>query len=434
MQKIARIPTPEKKRIVIVGGGFAGLKLARNCARKDVQVVLIDRNNYHQFQPLFYQVATAGLEPSSISFPLRKIFHKSDDVHFRMARLEEVDLQQQLIHTNLGYLDYDYLVLATGVSTNYFGLENVKKNAVPMKSVSEAIYLRNRILENYEKALNETDEEQQQALMNIVIVGGGPTGVELAGALAEMKKYILPKDYPELDFSKMQIYLFEAGDRLLQGMLEKSGAEAYGSLKKMGVNVYLNQPVEDYDGELVKTSGGENFRSKTLIWTAGVTGRSIKGLPEDVLTRNKRIHVDQYNRIKGYKNAFAIGDIAYMETSEYPQGHPQVAQVAIQQAEHLSKNLVRYNRGQDMKLFFYEDRGAMATIGRNRAVADLPLTHLKGFPAWILWLFVHLMAIVGVKNRFFIFINWMWNYLTYDQSLRVLIRPKLFRYSKLVEE
>ena len=431
MDKIANIPNPDQKRMVIVGGGFAGLKLARKCSRQNTQVVLIDRNNYHQFQPLFYQVATAGLEPSSISFPLRKIFHKSDDVHFRMAKLEEVDLHKQLIYTNIGYLEYDYLVLATGVSTNYFGLENVKENAIPMKSVSEAIYLRNRILENYEKALNKTDEKEQQALMNIVIVGGGPTGVELAGALAEMKKYILPKDYPELDFSKMQIYLFEAGPRLLQGMLEKSGNEALQSLEKMGVNVFLNRPVEDYDGEMVRTSEGEQFKAQTLIWTAGVTGRAIKGLPEEVLTRNKRIHVDQYNRIKGYKSAFAIGDIAYMETSEYPQGHPQVAQVAIQQADHLAKNLVRYEKGHDMKLFFYEDRGTMATIGRNRAVADLPLIHLRGTVAWLLWLFVHLMAIVGVKNRFFIFINWMWNYITYDQSLRVLIRPKLFRYGKV---
>ncbi|MCF8232173.1 MAG: NAD(P)/FAD-dependent oxidoreductase [Bacteroidales bacterium] len=433
MQQIANIPNPDNKRMVIVGGGFAGLKLARQCARHNIQIVLIDRNNYHQFQPLFYQVATAGLEPSSISFPLRKIFHKKNDVHFRMAKMEEVDPQKQMVYTNLGYLEYDYLVIATGVSTNYFGLENVKKNAIPMKSVSEAIYLRNRILENYEKALNVTDEEAQQALMNIVIVGGGPTGVELAGALAEMRKYILPKDYPELDFSKMQVYLFEAGDRLLQGMLEKSSEEAFESLSKLGVQVYLNRPVEDYDGEEIITKQGENFHAKTLIWTAGVTGRSIKGLPDSVLTRNNRIHVDQYNRIKGYKNIFAIGDIAYMETPQYPNGHPQVAQVAIQQAQHLSKNLVRYERGQDMKLFFYEDRGTMATIGRNRAVADLPLIHLRGFAAWILWLFVHLMAIVGVKNRFFIFINWMWNYITYDQSLRVLIRPKMFRYNKAGE-
>lgn len=433
MEKIANIPEPSNKRLVIVGGGFAGLKLARKCAPKNIQIVLIDRNNYHQFQPLFYQVATAGLEPSSITFPLRKIFHRKNDVHFRMAKLEEVDFEQQAIYTNIGSLDYDYLVLATGVSTNYFGLENVRQHAVPMKSVSEAIYLRNRILENYEKALNETDEDEQQALMNIVIVGGGPTGVELAGALAEMKKYILPKDYPELDFSKMRVYLFEAGGRLLQGMLDKSGEVAYDKLTGLGVNVYLNRPVDDYDGEWVKTSEQENFRSKTLIWTAGVTGRTIKGLPENVLTRNRRIQVDQYNRISGFSNAFAIGDIAYMETSQYPGGHPQVAQVAIQQAQHLAKNLVHREQGHDMKLFFYENKGTMATIGRNRAVADLPLLHLKGFPAWILWLFVHLMAIVGVKNRFFIFINWMWNYLTYDQSLRVLIRPKLFKYSKLVE-
>lgn len=433
MQPIANIHRSEKKRLVIIGGGFAGMRLAKRSLKSGMQVVVIDKNNYHQFQPLFYQVATAGLEPSSISFPLRKVFHRQKgDIHFRMASLEKVNSDKNIVETDIGYLEYDYLVIATGVNTNYFGLENIRRHAVPMKSVSEAIYLRNRILKNFEEALNHEDKEEINALMNVIVVGGGPTGVELAGAIAEMKKYILPKDYPELDFSKMQIRLFEASDRLLAGMSDKSGRKALRYLQKLNVDVKLNTPVSDYDGKTASTPEGE-YVAKTLIWAAGVSGRKIAGVPEDACVKNNRIKVDEFNRMEGSENIFAIGDIAYMETDSYPQGHPQVAQVAIQQADLLSENFRKQQSGKLWRPFCYKDKGSLATIGRKLAVADLPYLHLGGFTAWILWLLVHLMAIVGVRNRLFIFLNWMWNYITYDQSLRLLIRPKIFRYNNMTE-
>jgi len=433
MQQIANIKDTGKKRVVVVGGGFAGLELAKQLLKKGFQIVVIDKNNYHQFQPLFYQVATAGLEPSSISFPLRKVFHrKRADVHFRMARLQKVHPDKQSIETDIGMLSYDYLVIATGVSTNYFGNEKIKKHAVPMKSVSEAIYLRNNILQSYEQALNHEDENKTEALMNVVVVGGGPTGVELAGALAEMKKYILPKDYPELDFSKMTIRLVEAGDRLLAGFSEKSGEKAYRYLKKLGVEIALRTMVQDYDGVHIDTNKGQ-YIAETMIWAAGVAGKRVNGLPEEVYTRNNRILTDEFNQVKGLKNIYAVGDIALTKTSAYPEGHPQVAQVAIQQATHLSKNLMKKENGMKQKPFEYRYKGSLATVGRKLAVADLPGLHLGGFVAWFLWLLVHLMAIVGVRNRLFIFLNWMWNYITYDQSLRLLIRPKIFRYHNLTE-
>jgi NADH dehydrogenase len=433
MQKIANIKDTGKKRVVVAGGGFAGLELAKRLLKKGFQVVVIDKNNYHQFQPLFYQVATAGLEPSSISFPLRKVFHrKRADVHFRMARLQKVHPDKQFIETDIGMLSYDYLVIATGVSTNYFGIENIKEHAVPMKSVSEAIYLRNNILQSYEQALNHEDENKTEALMNVVVVGGGPTGVELAGALAEMKKYILPKDYPELDFSKMTIRLVEAGDRLLAGFSEKSGEKAHRYLEKLGVEVALRTMVQDYDGVHIDTNKGQ-YIAETMIWAAGVAGKRINGLPEEVWTQNNRILTDEFNQVKGLKNIYAVGDIALTKTSAYPEGHPQVAQVAIQQAAHLSKNLMKKENGMQLTPFEYRYKGSLATIGRKLAVADLPGVHLGGFVAWILWLLVHLMAIVGVRNRVFIFLNWMWNYITYDQSLRLLIRPKIFRYHNMTE-
>ncbi|HKK10033.1 MAG TPA: NAD(P)/FAD-dependent oxidoreductase, partial [Bacteroidales bacterium] len=431
---IANIHRSKKKRLVIIGGGFAGMRLAKRSLKSGMQVVVIDKNNYHQFQPLFYQVATAGLEPSSISFPLRKVFHRQKgDIHFRMAALEKVNKDKNIVETDIGYLEYDYLVIATGVSTNYFGLENIHKHAVPMKTVSEAIYLRNRVLKNFEEALNHVNESEINALMNVIVVGGGPTGVELAGALAEMKKYILPKDYPELDFSKMQIRLFEASDRLLAGMSDKSGCKALKYLQKLDVEVKLNTPVSDYDGKTAATPDSE-YVAKTLIWAAGVSGRQINGIPEDAWVKNNRIKVDEFNRLEGSENIFAIGDIAYMETANYPQGHPQVAQVAIQQADLLSGNFRKQQSGKSWRPFRYKDKGSLATIGRKLAVADLPYLHLGGFTAWILWLLVHLMAIVGVRNRLFIFLNWMWNYITYDQSLRLLIRPKIFKYNDMTEQ
>lgn len=424
MNAIANIPTTDQQRVVILGGGFAGLKLARKLSKQSYQVVLIDRNNYHMFQPLFYQVATAGLEPSAISFPLRKVFQSKKEVHIRVAEVQEVDPQQKLVLTNIGYVGYDYLVLALGADTNYFGNENISRYAVPMKSLGEAIDLRNTILENYEQALNEAGTDAKETLMNVVIVGGGPTGVELAGAIAEMKKFILPKDYPELDFSKMKVQLLEAAPRVLGAYSKKSSSRAERYLEKLGVEVKTNTMVEDYDGKTVFLKDGEHLNSNTLIWAAGIKANKVKGLPKEVYGRNDRLIVNRYNEVLGLEQVFSLGDMAFMETEAYPQGHPQVAQVALQQASNLFNNLKRRKQNKPQKAFSYTDKGSLATVGRNLAIADLPFLKLGGFPAWALWLFIHLMALVGVKNRLFVFMNWAWNYFTYDQSLRLLIRPK----------
>lgn len=424
MNAIANIPTTDKKRIVILGGGFAGLKLARKLSQQNYQVVLIDRNNYHMFQPLFYQVATAGLEPSAISFPLRKVFQSKKEVHIRVAEVQEVDPQRKLVLTNIGYLNYDQLVLALGADTNYFGNENISQYAVPMKSLGEAIDLRNKIIENYEKALNEAESAAKESLMNVVIVGGGTTGVELAGAIAEMKKFILPKDYPELDFSKMKVQLLEAAPRVLGAYSEKSSSRAETYLNKLGVEVKTNTMVQDYDGEVVSLKGGETLKSNTLIWAAGIKANKVNGLPDQVYGKNDRLIVNRLNEVIGLEEVYSLGDMAYMETEAYPQGHPQVAQVALQQAANLYHNLKRRKQDKPQKTFRYVDKGSLATVGRNLAIADLPFIKLGGFPAWALWLFIHLMALVGVKNRLFVFMNWAWNYFTYDQSLRLLIRPK----------
>jgi NADH dehydrogenase len=418
-----QIPDTGQKRIIIVGCGFAGLALATRLNTSDYQVVLIDRNNYHQFQPLFYQVATAGLEPSAISFPLRKIFQRSSNCLIRIAEVLKVDPEKQILTTNLGSLWYDYLVLATGTTTNFFNLEQVGRYAIPMKSVSEALALRNLILQNFEDAVTCSDPVKRDELMTIVVVGGGPTGVEVSGTLAEMKKFILPKDFPELNFSRMHIYLLEAGNKLLNGMSAKSSRKAEEYLLKMGVKVRLNSIVQDFDGQVVNIQDGSRIHTRTLVWAAGVTGKKMEGLPESVYTSGNRIRVDRYNRVEGAQTLFALGDIAYMTEPEYPAGHPQVAQPAIQQAHLLAANLLRLLRNQPMKEFHYRNKGNMATVGRNRALVDLPFISFRGFFAWLTWMFVHLMAIVGVKNRLLIFINWFWNYITYDQSLRLIIRP-----------
>ena len=375
------------------------------------------------FQPLFYQVATAGLEPSAISFPFRRVFQKKKNVHFRIASLEEVVPGQKLIKTNIGELTYDYLMICTGADTNYFGMKNVEQNALAMKSTGEALTIRNTILGNYEKALNTSDSGEEEALLNIVIVGGGPTGVELAGAIAEMKKYVLPKDYPELDFNLMRIFLFEAAPRVLSTMSEFSSKNAHEYLVKMNVIVRTNTTVKDFDGNMVFLEN-ETIPAKTLLWAAGIAANKIKGIPEEYLAHGNRIKVDRYNHIDGLPGVFAFGDIAYMEEENYPKGHPQVAQVALQQASNFVKNVVRFEKGTQPIKFKYKDLGSLATVGRNLAVADFPYIHLKGFIAWLLWLFVHLMSILGVKNRMVIFINWAWNYLTFDQTLRLLLKPK----------
>jgi NADH:ubiquinone reductase (H+-translocating) len=424
MKIIANIPDTGKKRIVIAGGGFAGLKLAKALRKSNFQVVLLDKNNYHQFQPLFYQVATAGLEPSAISFPLRKIFQEQKDIHFRVASLEKVDAENRTITTDIGELSYDYLVLAIGARTNFFGNQNLRRHAISMKSLSEAINLRNTILDNFEKALNEPDPEIAARLLNIVIVGGGPTGVELAGALAEMKSYILPKDYPELDFTKMQIHLLEASPKVLNGYSEKSSAKGKEYLERLGVKVLLDAYVKDYDGQQAELANGELLNTETLIWAAGVRGNEVPGLHPEAFGRGSRLIVDEFNRLKANCRIFVIGDLALMPTEEYPNGHPQVATVAIQQAGNLAENFLRLAKNQPLKPYKYFHKGALATVGRNLAVADLPGIRFTGFIAWMLWLIVHLMEILGVKNRLFVFINWAWSYFTYDQSLRLMIRPK----------
>ncbi|HKI88843.1 MAG TPA: NAD(P)/FAD-dependent oxidoreductase [Draconibacterium sp.] len=417
------IPETKQPRVVIIGAGFAGLRLAIKLYKHDFQIVLIDRNNYHQFQPLFYQVATSGLEPSSISFPLRKVFQKVKNVFIRVAEVKKINSEKKNIETSLGTAWYDYLVIATGATTNFFGMEGFQNNSIPMKSVSEALYLRNTLLENFERAVTLRNENETKRLLNVVVVGGGPTGVEVCGALAEMKKFVLPKDYPELDFSHMSITLVEANDQLLHGMSKEAGEKAFKYLNSLGVEVKLEHKVLNYDGDEVTLEDRENFQTKTLIWAAGVKGQMPAGIKADLVVKGNRIRVNRFNQVEDLTGIFAIGDIAYMETEAYPKGHPQVAQVALQQATNLAQNLLNIQNKKELTPFKYHDKGSMATVGRNRAVVDLPRLRFSGFPAWLVWMFVHLMSIVGVKNRLVIFINWLWNYMTYDQSLRLILRP-----------
>lgn len=417
------IPNNDQKRIVVVGAGFAGLSFAQKMAKQNVQIVLIDKNNYHQFQPLFYQVAMAGLEPSAISFPLRKVFQKKKNVFIRVTELAGVNVQKQEIQTTLGPLTYDALIISTGVNSNYFGNEELAQKTIPMKSVSEALYLRNRILTDYEKALVTPEYGERQGLIDIVIVGGGPTGVEVAGALAEMKQYILPKDYTELNNQEVDIYVVQGSECLLKGMSDNSSKGAAKFLEELGVKIKLNTRVVGYDGEYVSMNDGTKIRSKKVIWAAGVKGRKIKGLSDDFYNRSCRLLVDDQCKVIGTNNVFALGDTAAMQSEALPFGHPQLAQVALQQGKFLAKHLESILADECEKSFIYKDLGSMATIGRNRAVVDLPKFKFKGFFAWMVWLFVHLFSILGVKNKVMVFINWIWNYFTYDQSLRLIIKP-----------
>lgn len=424
MNTIAHLPATDTPRVVIAGGGFAGLQLVCKLRKRNFQVVLLDQQNYHQFQPLLYQVATAGLEPSAISFPLRKTFQKLPNVHYRMAFVERVDPLRKTVYTSAGMLEYDYLVLALGARTNYFGNDNIRQHAHTMKSVSEAIALRNAILSNFERAINEVEESKVSRLLNFVVVGGGPTGVELAGALAEMRKYILPKDYPELDFSQMCIYLLEASPRVLNGYTAQSSEKAKVYLGRLGVEVRTGTFVKDYNGRVVSLANGDEIETETMIWAAGIKAHTVEGLPEQAMGKGNRLRVDEFNRLQGSEDIFVLGDQALMTAADYPDGHPQVATVAMQQAEHLARNLNDLQKGKPFLPFRYRNKGALATIGRNLAVADLPRFRLAGFFAWLLWLFVHLREILGVRNKLIVFISWAWNYFTYDQSLRVLIRPR----------
>lgn len=415
-------------KIVIVGAGFGGLRLARKLNNKPgFEVVLVDRFNYHQFQPLFYQVATAGLDASNISFPLRKVFQKSKNVRIRLAELKEVVPSQNKIITDQEEIHYDALVLATGADTNFFGNTQIAGNAFPMKSTVEALQLRYRLLQNFEKALTVTSETELQRLMNIVVVGGGPTGVEVSGALAEMKKYVLPKDYPELDFSKMNIYLLEGADKTLGTMSEKSSLQSQKYLERLGVKVMTNAFVKEYDGTSVFLNKGEQINTATMIWAAGIKGNIPNGVDKGLVAKGNRITTDRYCRINGYNNIYAIGDLAYMETSKYPNGYPQVAPVAMQQADLLAGNfkLIERKSNPDKQYAFeYRDKGSMATVGRNLAVVDIPKPklHFGGLMAWMIWMGLHLMLILGVKNRFFVFCNWLYNYITYDQNLRLIFK------------
>ena len=415
-------------KLIIIGGGFGGLRLARKLSnRKGFDITLIDRFNYHQFQPLFYQVATAGLDASNISFPLRKVFHNSKNVRFRMADVKEIIPGQNIVRTDIGDYNYDMLVIATGADTNFFGNVNMEANAFPMKSTVEALQLRHKLLHNFEDAVNITDEVQLQQLMNIVIVGGGPTGVELSGAIADMKKYVLPKDYPELDFSKMKIYLLEGTGKTLGTMSGKSSSDSQRYLERLGVTVLTNTFLKEYDGKTAVMQDGKTIDTSMVIWAAGIKGNVPMGINSDLIARGNRIKVDRRCRIQGYENIFAIGDVAYMEEAAWPNGHPQVAPVAMQHADMLAVNLknIEMKSGEKQMLdFVYNDKGSMATVGRNLAVVDVPKPklHFKGFIAWMIWMSLHLMLILGVKNRFFVFCNWVYNYFTKDQNLRLIFK------------
>lgn len=421
----ANIKRNEQRRVVVVGGGLGGLKLVSSLRDTDFQVVLVDKNNYNQFPPLIYQVASAGLEPSNISFPFRRLFQGWKNFFFRMAEVQHIDTEEKAIKTSIGTIHYDDLVLAAGATTNFFGNKNIEASALPMKSVSESMRLRNTILQNLERAETEDNEARKQALMNIAIVGGGPSGVEIAGVLAEMKQTILPRDYPDLDTSCMHIYLINATPRLLGAMSECSSREAEKALKELGVEVMTNCMVTDYvDKELV-LKDGQRISAETVIWVSGIKANNIDGIPTESIGHAGRILVDCFNRVKGLKDVYAIGDQCIVEGDEaYPYGHPQLAQVAIQQAKTLAKNLIRQEKGETEQPFSYHNLGTMATIGRKKAVVEIGKLKFGGFFAWLLWLIVHLRSILGVKNKTIVFLNWMWSYMNYKQSLRLILKAK----------
>lgn len=415
------IPKTDKKRLVIIGGGFGGLKLADKLKKDHYQIVLIDKNNFHQFPPLFYQVASSGLEPGSILFPFRKNFQKQKDFHFRMAEVKAVIAERNMIDTSIGELTYDYLVIASGTVTNFFGNQTIEEKALPMKSVQEALKLRNTLLSNFEKATICPDPTERQALMNVVVVGGGATGVEVSGALSEMKRFIMPKDYPDLKQSEMHIFLVEGSPKLLGSMSAEASEHAEKFLKEMGVNIILNKRVTDYEEGKVILDDNSTIAAKTLVWVSGVTATHFEHIDKELLGHGGRIYVNEFNQVKGTTNVFAIGDVCLMTEEAFPKGHPQVAQVAIQQGKLLAKNLKRHDAGKPMEPFHYCDLGTLATVGRNKAVADLKKLKLHGFLAWMVWMGVHLRSILGVKNKVVVLIEWIWNYITYDQSLRLII-------------
>jgi NADH dehydrogenase len=418
MDSVVNIPETTHERIVIIGGGFAGLNLARKLINKNFQIVIFDKNNYHQFQPLFYQVAMSGLEPSSISFPIRKVFQNEKEIHIRVAEVKQINPEKKQIITDIGVCNYDKLVIAIGAKTNFYGNQNNEKYAFSLKSTGEALYLRNQMLKDLETAIITRDYDKRQEYVDTVVVGGGPTGVEIAGALAELKKHVLPKDYHELNHREIDIFLIHSGENLLPGMSEKASRAAEKFLLEMGVIVKKNTRVNDVLENKVHLSTGEILTTRKVIWAAGIVGNTIDGLSAAKIEKSGRINVDRTNKIIGYDDIYAIGDIAYMTEENFPQGHPQVAQVAIQQSKNLAKNII----DKSSSLFYYKDKGSMATVGRNKAVVDLKALSFTGFFAWILWLVVHLFSLIGTRNKLFVLFNWISNYLTYDQSLRLIIK------------
>jgi len=416
------IPQTKNPRVVIVGGGFGGLRLAKALRNKPIQVVLLDRQNYHAFQPLLYQVATAGLESGSIAYPFRKIFNHYSNSFFRMAEVTEIDTANNTVHADIGSITYDYLVISTGATSNFFGIKSIEERAMPMKTISDALDIRSLMLQNLEKALLRNDLQEKESLMSIIIVGGGPTGVELAGAIAELKKDILPKDYPDMNMNEMDIHLVDANSRVLKEMTESSSAHALKILKKMGVEIHLNTRVTEFDGQKALTADGRELWGSTLIWAAGVKAIIPNGLGTEAIVKG-RIAVNEFNQVAGHTHVFAIGDVARMSTSDFPDGHPMMAQAAIQQGKQLAENLLRKNGGKAYKPFEYKNLGAMATIGRAQAVTELPHLKLTGWFAWISWLLVHIYQLIGFRNKLVVLLHWAQNYIRHSRDLRLIIRP-----------
>ena len=410
-----------KKKIIVIGGGFAGLQLVRHLDKKLFDILLIDRLNHHQFQPLFYQVATSQIEPSSISFPLRNVFRKTKSVQIRLAEVSQIQTQEQKIITNIGEFSYDFLVIASGCKTNFFNNKEIEQNVFTLKSTYDAISIRNHILTTFEEVLYAKPDDKK-ALLNLIVVGAGPTGVELAGAFAEIKKDVLPKDFPGIDFSEFTIFLIEGSQNTLSNMSEKARIASSKYLREMGVNIITGTYVKNYDGKIASLSSGVTIPSSTVIWAAGVIGNKIDGLTDELWVANNRILVNRYNQVQGLNNVFALGDIAFMKTDKYPNGHPQVANVAMNQAKLLSVNLKKLIAAKELTQYEYKDLGTMATIGKNKAVVDLPFIKFKGYTAWLVWMFLHLMLILSVRNKLIIFINWAWTYFTKDSSLRLIIK------------
>ncbi len=418
------IPKSNLPRVVVIGGGFAGLNLVKKLKKLPIQLVMLNKHNYHAFQPLLYQISTSGIEAESIAYPLRMFIKKNKNFYFRLADVASINPEQKIIKADIGELSYDYLIINTGTKTNFFGNKEIEKYAMPMKTIPQALNLRSLILQNFERSTVEVDEATKKYLLNFVIVGAGPTGVELAGAIAEFKHSVLPLDFPDLDPELMEIHILEGADRVLPPMSANSSKKSTEFLKELGVQIHTNTIVTNYDGKLVKTKDGRVFKTRTLIWSAGVTGNIIEGFPEAVVdARSKRYYVNEYNRIKGYQDVFALGDIAMMKTKDYPFGHPQVAQPAIQQANHFADNFKKILEGNtNLKPFVYNDKGSMATVGRNKAVVDLKKLQFGGFFAWFIWMFVHLMSLVGFRNRLIVFVNWVSNYANYNKASRLIIR------------